>query len=233
MANRRRTAAGQSLGRSDCLGVKSAPYKRRADFRACKDLPMADFDFAARVRPWSTARCGPPTSPTCAIQTPCAAVPREALPAAGQGLSGLCRHRGGVRARPLAAAAARRGQAAAGGAAACRARRALAIAAPYAAAVLEALGLTRDPAATRAIWPRSAAGHYDVVVCEGAVSETRPRPGSRRWPRTAGWRGGAPRANRGASALSARSGWHGLAGAVFDAAPPILAGYEAKGGFVF
>jgi len=108
---------------------------------------------------------------------------------------------------------------------------ALAIAAPYAAAVMQALGLsvTQSEAGDLAA---AAAGQYDVVVCEGAVSET---PAA--WIEALAPNGRLGVVVRqgptGALRLYRRApdgtGWR----AVFDAAPPILAGYEAKGGFVF
>ncbi|HEY2659614.1 MAG TPA: protein-L-isoaspartate O-methyltransferase [Caulobacteraceae bacterium] len=109
--------------------------------------------------------------------------------------------------------------------------RALAIAAPYAAAVLEAMGLavTRlDDGDLKA----PPAGAFDVVVCEGAVEEA-PRP----------WL--AALAPEGRLAVAVRNGRAGKvrlyvrtaddAGyrEVFDAAPPVLAGFEATPGFVF
>jgi protein-L-isoaspartate(D-aspartate) O-methyltransferase len=109
--------------------------------------------------------------------------------------------------------------------------KALAIAAPYAAAIMQALGLsvTQSEAGDLAA---GAAGQYDVVVCEGAVSET---PAA--WIEALAPNGRLGVVVRegpvGALRLYRRApdgtGWR----AVFDAAPPILAGYEAKGGFVF
>jgi protein-L-isoaspartate(D-aspartate) O-methyltransferase len=109
--------------------------------------------------------------------------------------------------------------------------KALAIAAPYAAAIMQALGLsvTQSEAGDLAA---AAAGQYDVVVCEGAVSET---PAA--WIEALAPNGRLGVVVRqgptGALRLYRRApdgtGWR----AVFDAAPPILAGYEAKGGFVF
>jgi protein-L-isoaspartate(D-aspartate) O-methyltransferase len=108
---------------------------------------------------------------------------------------------------------------------------ALAIAAPYAAAVMQALGLSvilADPGDTTVV----AADQYDVIVCEGAVSET-----------PAAWI--AALAPGGRLGLVVRDGPIGsvrlyLRGpdgvgwrAVFDATPPILPGFEAKAGFVF
>jgi protein-L-isoaspartate(D-aspartate) O-methyltransferase len=109
--------------------------------------------------------------------------------------------------------------------------RALAIAAPYAAAVLEALGLavTRRESGDLAA---PAEGVFDVVVCEGAVCDppaawiTALAPGGRLAVVVRDGRIGALR-------LYQRTddgvGWR----AVFDCVPPILAGFEARAGFVF
>ena len=128
----------------DCARVERGPISRRVFSSPIPRRPNLHERRLRRParRPWSTARCAPPTSPTIAIQDAMRTVPREALLPPRQGLSGLRRRRGGLRARPLAAEAARRRQAAAGAAARSAGERALAIAAPYAAAVLEAMGLT-------------------------------------------------------------------------------------------
>lgn len=109
--------------------------------------------------------------------------------------------------------------------------KALAIAAPYAAAVLEAMGLTvarLDEGDLR----RAPGGDYDLIVCEGAVAR-------------------APEAWTTALALGGRLGVverDGPAGkamvyvraedgvgarSVFDASPPHLAGFEPVHGFAF
>lgn len=109
--------------------------------------------------------------------------------------------------------------------------RALAIAAPYAAAVLERLGLsvTRldDGDLTQA-----PGGDYDVIVCEGAVSRA-----------PAAWTGAL--ALRGRLGVVERDGPVGKACVyiraddgvgrreVFDATPPVMAGFEAEHGFAF
>jgi protein-L-isoaspartate(D-aspartate) O-methyltransferase len=109
--------------------------------------------------------------------------------------------------------------------------RALAIAAPYAAAVLEALGLTvtRLEEGDLATAPE---GLFEVIVCEGAVSAPPSgwiaalAPGGRLAVVVRAGHIGALRLySRGADGV----GWR----AVFDAAPPILAGFEAQAGFVF
>jgi len=108
--------------------------------------------------------------------------------------------------------------------------RALAIAAPYAAAVLELLGLEVTQAADPAAAPPP--GEFDVIVCEGAV-------------------GRAPQAWLAALALDGRLGVVERDGPVgkaflyvkgedgigrrelFDSTPPVLAGMEAQHGFAF
>jgi protein-L-isoaspartate(D-aspartate) O-methyltransferase len=109
--------------------------------------------------------------------------------------------------------------------------RALAIAAPYAAAVLEEVGLTvtrHDGADLNA----PPAGEYDVVICEGAVAEP-----------PAAWLAALAPGGRlgvivrqgpvGKARLYLRSntdtGWR----VVFDATPPYLPGLEPQPGFVF
>jgi protein-L-isoaspartate(D-aspartate) O-methyltransferase len=109
--------------------------------------------------------------------------------------------------------------------------RALAIAAPYAAAIMQALGLSVTQGEAGDLAAESA-GQYDVVVCEGAVSAT-----PEAWIEAlavGGRLGVVVRDGRvGALRLYRRAadgvGWR----AVFDATPPILAGFEAKAGFVF
>jgi protein-L-isoaspartate(D-aspartate) O-methyltransferase len=109
--------------------------------------------------------------------------------------------------------------------------RALAIAAPYAAAIMQALGLavTQSEAGDLAA---ESAGQYDVVVCEGAVAAA-----PEAWIEALALGGRLGVVVRdgpvGALRLYRRAadgvGWR----AVFDATPPILAGFEAKAGFVF
>jgi protein-L-isoaspartate(D-aspartate) O-methyltransferase len=108
--------------------------------------------------------------------------------------------------------------------------RALAISAPYAAAVFSALGLDvtqRDAGEARAI-----SGEYDVVMCEGAVAKT-----------PAAWIDALAPGGRlaiverdgpvGHAILYVRSGETIGARALFDATPPVLAGFEARRAFVF
>jgi len=109
--------------------------------------------------------------------------------------------------------------------------RALAIAAPYAAAVLEAMGLTvtrRDDGDLAAPSPR-----YDLVICEGAVSEVPPA-----------WLQAIEDPN-GRLGVVVRQGPVGRAkvyvpadggfGArdVFDCSAPFMAGFEPKAAFAF
>jgi protein-L-isoaspartate(D-aspartate) O-methyltransferase len=108
---------------------------------------------------------------------------------------------------------------------------ALAIAAPYAAAMLERLGL----AVTRldeGDLSQLSGGAYDVIVCEGAVGRA---PGA--WT--------AALALRGRLGVVERDGPVGKACVyvraedgvgrreVFDATPPIMAGFAAEHGFAF
>ena len=109
--------------------------------------------------------------------------------------------------------------------------RALAIAAPYAAAVLEAMGLTvaRLEGADLKTPP---AGPFDVILCEGSVSAVPPAwlaalaPGGRLGavvrdgPMGKAWVYG-----RTESEIGRRQ--------AFDAAPPILGGFEAEARFAF
>ncbi len=109
--------------------------------------------------------------------------------------------------------------------------RALAIAAPYAAAIMQALGLGVVQSEAGDL-DAASAGQYDVVVCEGAVSAT---PSAWIEALALGGRMGVVVRDGpvGALRLYRRAadgvGWR----AVFDAPPPILAGFEAKAGFVF
>lgn len=109
--------------------------------------------------------------------------------------------------------------------------RALAIAAPYAAAALEGLGL-------RVSWldgpdlRQPPPGEFDVIVCEGAVGAVPPA-----------WL--AALAMGGRLAVIERDGQLGKAylyvkaqdgvgrREVFDSTPPVLAGMEAQHGFTF
>ena len=106
---------------------------------------------------------------------------------------------------------------------------ALAISAPYAAAVLEALGVTVSEV-DAANEPPS--GPFDIVVCEGAVARA---PGA--WT--------ALLATNGRLGLVERSGMVGKGclyvkaadgvgrRELFDGFPPVLAGFEPQHGFAF
>jgi protein-L-isoaspartate(D-aspartate) O-methyltransferase len=107
--------------------------------------------------------------------------------------------------------------------------RALAIAAPYAAAMLEKLGLTVTRADEGDL-SQAPAGAFDLIVCEGAVGRA-----------PAAWT--AALALRGRLAVIERDGPVGKAciylraedgvgrREVFDATPPIMTGFAAEHGF--
>ncbi len=106
--------------------------------------------------------------------------------------------------------------------------RALAIAAPYAAAVIEALGAD----VTRIDAGQAPAGEFDIVVCEGAVARA-----------PAAWL--AALAPKGRLGLVERDGPVGKAclyirgddGAgrreLFDSFPPVMEGFAPEHGFAF
>ena len=106
----------------------------------------------------------------------------------------------------------------------------LAIAAPYVAALLERMGLTvtrHDGADLRAV-----TGQYDLVVCEGVVSEV-----------PASWLAAIAPAGRlavverrgaiGRAMLYLRGGHDLGSRPLFDCGAPMMAGFEAEKGFVF
>ena len=107
----------------------------------------------------------------------------------------------------------------------------LAIAAPYAAAVLAEMGLsvTRHDDGDLKTPP---AGPWDIIICEGAVAAVPPA-----WPKTlaVGGRlavavrvcraGRMTLVTRGAEDIGQRQ--------VFESTPPILAGFEPEVGFAF
>ncbi len=107
--------------------------------------------------------------------------------------------------------------------------RALAISAPYAAAVLELMGL----AVARIDAASPPGGVFDLVVCEGAVSEVPAAwlaaiaPGGRLG--VVERRGPIGRAMLYSRDQSGEIGWRPL----FDSTPPYLAGFEPKAAFVF
>jgi protein-L-isoaspartate(D-aspartate) O-methyltransferase len=109
--------------------------------------------------------------------------------------------------------------------------RALAIAAPYAAAVMQAMGalVTRqdDPAAA------PAGGDYDIVVCEGAVCAVPPA-----WCAALKEMDGRLAAVERSGPVGRAELWlrtpHGVGRRdLFDCAPPIMAGFEPKRAFAF
>ncbi len=107
--------------------------------------------------------------------------------------------------------------------------RALAIAAPYAAQVLEGMGLTvtRLDAADLTAVP---GGDYDIIVCEGAV-DVAPQS----WIgalATSGRLGVVERDGPVGHATIYRRGEEGVGRrTVFDSTPPVLAGFEARRSF--
>lgn len=109
--------------------------------------------------------------------------------------------------------------------------RALAIAAPYAALVLEGMGLAverLDEGDLKAV----SGGDYDLIVCEGAVAKT---PDAWTAALKLGGRLGVVErsgpAGRAMVYVRADDGISGLP--VFDSAPPYLAGFEPVAGFAF
>ncbi len=108
--------------------------------------------------------------------------------------------------------------------------RALAIAAPYAGAVLVVMGL--EVTSVEAGGPAPAAGAYDLVVCEGAVAKA---PGAWLAALKDGGRLGVVERDGpvGRAMLYLRSGPSMGSRPLFDSTPPILAGFEAEHGFAF
>jgi len=108
---------------------------------------------------------------------------------------------------------------------------ALAIAAPYAAAVLEAMGVrvSRLDEGDLSVPP---AGVFDLIVCEGAVART---PESWKSALAPGGRlGVVERDGPMGKALIYVRAEDGVGGrAAFDAAPPYLQGFEPVHGFAF
>lgn len=107
--------------------------------------------------------------------------------------------------------------------------RALAIAAPYAALVLEGMGLTVERLDGDDL--RSPAGqNYDLIVCEGAIDAA---PGS--WTdalSVAGRLGVVERTGPVGHAVIYRRGEDGIGRrSVFDSTPPVLAGFETRSSF--
>ena|SRR6185312_7138905 len=110
--------------------------------------------------------------------------------------------------------------------------RALAIAAPYVAAVLERLGLSVTSMDEGDLSQPPGGGAYDLIVCEGAVGRV-----------PAAWLSAL--ALRGRLGVVERDGPVGKACVylraddgvgrreVFDATPPVMAGFAAEHGFAF
>lgn len=108
--------------------------------------------------------------------------------------------------------------------------RALAVAAPYAAAVLEAMGLTVTRLDEGDL--KTVTGDYDVIVCEGAVDRAPPS-----------WLGALAMGGRlgvverrgpvGRAMLYLRSDEGIGSRALFDSTPPVLAGFEPEERFSF
>lgn len=110
--------------------------------------------------------------------------------------------------------------------------RALAIAAPYAAAVLEHMGLKVDRLDDGDLAAPTAGDGYDLVICEGAVAKA---PDS--WLKTL-----APEGRLGVIERETHVGRAALYVAsedgigrrpLFDASTPFLPGFEPKAGFTF
>jgi protein-L-isoaspartate(D-aspartate) O-methyltransferase len=108
--------------------------------------------------------------------------------------------------------------------------RVLAIAAPYAAAVLQAMGLNVEQLDSGD--PVRGKGGYDLVISEGAVSSTPPA-----WLAALGVGGRLGVVERDGPVGKARLYLNGEAGIgareVFDATPPMLPGFERKPQFAF
>ena len=110
--------------------------------------------------------------------------------------------------------------------------RALAIGAPYAAAVLEAMGLTVSTQPAAAAVSPQAHGAYDMVISEGAVGRAPPEwkaalaPGGRlAVVERDGPVGKACLYNRAEEGVGRRE--------IFDATPPVLPGFALQHGFAF
>ncbi len=108
--------------------------------------------------------------------------------------------------------------------------RALAIAAPYAGAVLEAIGLSVTRREADDAGP--IAPVFDLVVCEGAVTKA---PSAWLGALAAGGRLGVVERDGpvGHAMLFLRSPGGVGSRALFDSTPPVLAGFEARPGFTF
>jgi protein-L-isoaspartate(D-aspartate) O-methyltransferase len=112
-----------------------------------------------------------------------------------------------------------------------RGEKVLAIAAPYAAAVMEAMGLTVERLEQGDL--RTVSGKWPLIVCEGAVSAV---PDSWLAAIAPGGRlGVVERQGPAGSAFIHQRAESGVLGsrAMFDCIPPVMAGFEAVAGFVF
>jgi protein-L-isoaspartate(D-aspartate) O-methyltransferase len=109
--------------------------------------------------------------------------------------------------------------------------RALAIAAPYAAAVLEHMGLTVDRFDADDL-KTPPGGDYDVIICEGAVAQA---PAA--WIQALGLNGRLGVIERegpvGKAAVYVRTGEGVARRELFDATPPVLAGFAREPKFAF
>ena len=108
--------------------------------------------------------------------------------------------------------------------------RALAIAAPYAGAVLSAMGL--DVTAQETDAPFAAGDKYDLIVCEGAVAKA---PAAWLAALAEGGRLGVVERDGpvGRAMLYLRSARAVGSRPLFDSTPPVLVGFEVERGFVF
>jgi protein-L-isoaspartate(D-aspartate) O-methyltransferase len=108
--------------------------------------------------------------------------------------------------------------------------RALAIAAPYAAAVMRAMGL--EVAQHDGPDLKSVSGDWPLIVCEGAVAKV---PESWTAALALGGRLGVVRRDgpSGQAMIFLRSESGVGSRPLFDCTPPILAGFEPERGFVF
>jgi protein-L-isoaspartate(D-aspartate) O-methyltransferase len=108
--------------------------------------------------------------------------------------------------------------------------RALAIAAPYAAEVLAAMGLSVTRLDEGDL--KNPVGQYDLIVCEGAVAKA-----PEAWVAALAENGRLGVVERdgpvGRAMLYLRSAGDVGARPMFDCTPPVLAGFEAQKGFAF
>ena len=108
--------------------------------------------------------------------------------------------------------------------------RALAICAPYAGAVLQALGVEVDLVEAEGFSP--ARDGYQLAICEGAVTRVPPA-----WLEALGLDGRLGVIERdgpvGKAVLYLRAADGVGRRQVFDATPPVLRGFEAQHGFAF